>query len=136
MNFGIRLPATPSGARFARHCAVGQLHGWGWAPDSEASRTVALLVAELATNATRHGRLRGRQFRLRLTLYPEGPTLRVEVTDARPERRPPTPGTLKPADPDSDSGRGLLLVEALSTHWGTAGGDPYTKTVWCEIALK
>ncbi|MFM9628894.1 MULTISPECIES: hypothetical protein [Streptomyces] len=27
------------------------------------------------------------------------------------------------------------LVEALSTHRGTTGGDPYTKTVWCEVAL-
>ncbi|MEU9338610.1 ATP-binding protein [Streptomyces sp. NPDC048290] len=136
MNYGIRLPATPTGARFARHCAIGKLHEWGWPPDSDASHTTALLVAELATNAALHGRLRGREFRLKLTLYPEDPALRIEVTDARPERRPPTPGRLPPVDPDAESGRGLLLVESLATHWGTAGGDPYTKTVWCEVALK
>ncbi|MET8830552.1 ATP-binding protein [Streptomyces sp. NPDC004610] len=137
MNYGIRLPATPAGARFARHCAIGKLHDWGWPPDTDASRTAALLVAELATNAATHGRLRGREFRLNLTLHPEGhPTLRIEVTDARPERRPPEPGCVPPVALGAESGRGLVLVEALATHWGTAGGDPYTKTVWCEVALK
>ncbi|MDT0615798.1 hypothetical protein [Streptomyces lancefieldiae] len=36
---------------------------------------------------------------------------------------------------DVESGSGLLLVEAPATHWGTTYGDPYTKTVWCEVAL-
>ncbi|MFB7929523.1 MULTISPECIES: ATP-binding protein [unclassified Streptomyces] len=93
-------------------------------------------MAELAANAVRHGQVRGRDFRLRLTLHADDPALRIEATDARPDRRPPAPGTLRPPSPDQDSGRGLLLVEALSTHWGTAGGDPYTKTVWCEVPLR
>lgn len=92
-------------------------------------------MAELATNAVRHGRVRGRDFRLHLTLYSTDPALRIEVTDPRPDRRPPPPGTLPAPSPDLDSGRGLLLVEALSTHWGTTCGDPYSKTVWCEVAL-
>ncbi|MFC9508412.1 ATP-binding protein [Streptomyces sp. NPDC057002] len=132
-HFAIRLSATPRGARLARRLAAEQLHSWGRSYDSEPNRTTSLLVAELATNAIRHGRVRGRDFRLRLTLYSADPALRIEVTDPRPDRRPPAPGTL----PVSDliSGRGLLLVEALSTHWGTTCGDPYTKTVWCEVAL-
>ena len=92
-------------------------------------------MAELAANAALHGRVRGRDFRLRLTLYPADPALRIEVTDPRPDRRPPTPGDLRAPSPESDSGRGLVLVEALATHWGTTGNDPYTKTVWCEVAL-
>ncbi|MGC3001334.1 ATP-binding protein [Streptomyces sp. G35A] len=134
-HFTIRLSATPRGARLARHLAAEQLHRWGWPYDTEANGTATLLVAELAANAAVHGHVRGRDFRLRLTLHPEDATLRVEVTDARPDRRPPAPGTLEPAAPDAESGRGLLLVEALSSHWGTTGGDPYTKTVWCEVAL-
>jgi anti-sigma regulatory factor (Ser/Thr protein kinase) len=132
-HFTIRLSATPRGARLARHLAAEQLHRWGWPYDTEAHRTATLLVAELAANAAVHGHVRGRDFRLRLTLHPEDATLRIEVTDARPDRRPPVPGTLEPAAPDAESGRGLLLVGALSSHWGTAGGDPYTKTVWCEV---
>ncbi|MGW3952641.1 ATP-binding protein [Streptomyces sp. NPDC004752] len=134
-HFTSLLPTTPKGARRARRLAAGQLHGWGWPYETAANRTATLLVAELATNAALHGRARGRGFRLRLTLYPAGPCLRIEVTDPRPDRRPPTPGTCPPPSPDLESGRGLLLVEALSTHWGTTSGDPYTKTVWCEVLL-
>ncbi|MFB7498325.1 ATP-binding protein [Streptomyces sp. NPDC056161] len=129
------LSATPRGARLARHLAAEQVHSWGWTYDTEANRTVALLVTELAANAALHGRARGHGFRLRLTLYPADATLRIEVTDPRPDRRPPGPGDLEPACLDAESGRGLLLVEALATHWGTTCADPYTKTVWCEVAL-
>lgn len=135
-HFGIRLSATARGARLARHMSAGQLASWGWPYDSEANRTAALLVAELATNAVVHGRVPGRDFGLRLTLCPEDATLRVELTDARPDVRPPTPGTLQAAASDTESGRGLLLVEALASHWGTTGADPYTKTVWCELPLR
>lgn len=134
-HFTIRLSATPKGARLARHLAAERLHAWGWPYDGEGNRTVTLLVAELAANAVRYGRARGRDFRLRLALHPENPALRIEVTDAVTDRRPPAPGTLPPASSESESGRGLLIVEALSTHWGTTCQDPYTKTVWCEVAL-
>ncbi|WP_149547140.1 ATP-binding protein [Streptomyces marokkonensis] len=134
-HFTIRLSATARGARLARHLSAEQLASWGWPYDSEANRTASLLVGELAANAAVHGHVRGRDFRLRLTLHPQDATLRIELTDARPERRPPTPGTLTPAGPDTESGRGLLLVEALASHWGTTAGDVYTKTVWCEVVL-
>ncbi|MFF4488755.1 ATP-binding protein [Streptomyces sp. NPDC001544] len=134
-HFTIRLSATPKGARLARQLAAERLHAWGWPYDCEAHRTAMLLVAELAANAVVYGRVPGRDFRLRITLHPQGPTLRIEVTDARADRRPPAPGALPPASSESESGRGLLLVEALSTHWGTTCQDPYTKTVWCEVAL-
>ncbi|WP_328767718.1 ATP-binding protein [Streptomyces sp. NBC_00286] len=133
----IRLSATRRGARLARRLAPGQLDTWGWPYDGEPNRTATLLVAELAANAALHGHVKGRHFRLRLALHPadDHATLRIEVTDARPDRRPPDPGTLEPASSDTESGRGLLLVEALATHWGTTCGDPYTKTVWCEVDL-
>ncbi|MDX3645673.1 ATP-binding protein, partial [Streptomyces sp. MB09-02B] len=86
-HFTLCLSATFRGARLARHLAAEQLHRWGWPYDTEANHTSTLLVAELATNAVRHGHVRGRDFRLRLTLYPEDPALRIEVTDARPDRR-------------------------------------------------
>ncbi|MFF5531957.1 ATP-binding protein [Streptomyces cinerochromogenes] len=136
-HFTIRLSATPRGARLARRLAAEQLHGWGWSYDTEANHTATLLVAELATNAVRHGRVKGRDFRLALTLYQDDPVaLRIELTDARTDRRPPTPGTLPPASPETESGRGLLLVEALASHWGTTCAGPYTKTVWCEVVLR
>lgn len=134
-HFTIRLSATPRGARLARHLAADQLHNWDQPYGTEPNHTASLLVAELATNAALHGRVRGRDFRLSLTFHPGDSTLRIEVTDPRPERRLPAPGMLPEPSPDLDSGRGLLLVEALCTHWGVTSGDPYTKTVWCEVVL-
>ncbi|TQL19227.1 ATP-binding protein [Streptomyces sp. SLBN-134] len=134
-HFSIRLSATARGGRLARHLSAEQLASWGCPHDSEGNRTASLLVAELAANAAVHGRVAGRDFGLRLTLHPEDATLRIELTDARLDHRPPVTGTLAPAAPDTESGRGLLLVEALSTHWGATSGDPYSKTVWCEVAL-
>ncbi|MFE9168741.1 ATP-binding protein [Streptomyces kebangsaanensis] len=135
-HFTIRLSSTRRGARLARRLACEQLDVWGRPYDSDANRTAALLVGESAANAALHGRERGRDFRLRLTFHPEGSTLRIEVTDPRPDRRPPGPGLLQPSSPEEESGRGLLLVEALADHWGTTCGDPYTKTVWCEVTLR
>ncbi|MER6063889.1 ATP-binding protein [Streptomyces sp. NPDC001792] len=134
-HFTVRLSATPRGARLARSLTAGQLDAWGWPYGAEANETAVLLVAELAANAVRHGRVRGRDFRLKLSLFPDGPALRIEVTDSRIDRHPPTPGTLPPASFEAESGRGLLLVEALAGHWGTTCGNPYTKTVWCEVAM-
>ncbi|MGW5234612.1 ATP-binding protein [Streptomyces nodosus] len=134
-HFTIRLSSTRRGARLARRLACEQLDTWGWPYDSGVNRTAALLVGELAVNAALHGRVRGRDFRLRLTLHPEDATLRIELTDPRPSRRPPGPGLLRPPAPEEEHGRGLLLLEALADHWGTTYGDPYTKTVWCEVAL-
>lgn len=41
----------------------------------------------------------------------------------------------QPALPEGDSGRGLLLVEALADRWGVERGPVPRKTVWAEVAL-
>ncbi|MGP3951147.1 ATP-binding protein [Streptomyces sp. 7N604] len=133
-QFTVRLSSTRRGARLARRLATQQLAAWGWPYDTRASRSAAQLVAELAANAAVHGRLPGRDFRLRLTH--SGSTLRIEVTDTRVERRPPAPADLAPPPPDSETGRGLLFVDALADRWGTDDHDTLTKTVWCELVLK
>ena len=136
----VTLSATPRGARLARRLAAERLHAWGWSYDSDVSRDVALVVAELAANAVHHGSVPGRDFRFRIALArPEGPggpggvvTVRVEVTDTRPERRVPGPGEVVPPPVGAASGRGLALVDALGERWGSHG-DGVTKTVWCEL---
>lgn len=95
--------------------------------------TAEHIVAELAANAALHGRVPGRDFRLALCLR-GADTLRIEVTDTRGDRLPPvTPGQ---ATPDAESGRGLLLVEALADRWGVTTGPPPHKTVWAELAVR
>jgi anti-sigma regulatory factor (Ser/Thr protein kinase) len=122
--------ATPRGARLARLLAVHQLTEWGWPPSCEVSESVALVVAELATNSVTHGCVKGRGFRLTLTVEPSD-KVRVEVADPRGDRRP-LPRRI--ANPGDEGGRGLLLVDALAARWGTEPWPPSGKVVWAEIA--
>ncbi|MFC5954936.1 ATP-binding protein [Streptomyces pratens] len=133
-QFTIRLSSTARGARLARRLAGQQLAAWGIPYDSETSQAVALVTAELASNAITHGRLSGRDFRLTLLLLPEQGVVRVEVTDTRPERRP-EPDSAPSRMLDAPSGRGLLLVRAYAESWGWESRDACTKTVWGEVAL-
>ncbi|MDX5567515.1 ATP-binding protein [Streptomyces sp. ID05-04B] len=127
----LRFTSTRRGARLARRLAVQQFTEWtGISYDADPARAVALVTAELASNAIRHGSLPGRDFRLTLRLLPD--RFRIEVTDSRPERMPP-PVTARPAD--ETSGRGLLLVEAYADRWGRTVHEAYTKTVWAEVLL-
>ncbi|MEU6526865.1 ATP-binding protein [Streptomyces sp. NPDC046924] len=123
-DFTVLLSSTPRGARLARLLAVDALRDWGL-PQEAASH----VVAELAANAATHGRLPGRSFRL--MLYVVGTTLRIEVTDTRGDRLP----ALQAPDDGAESGRGLLLVEALTDRWGVVEGRFPRKTVWAELSL-
>ncbi|MFD3310355.1 ATP-binding protein [Streptomyces sp. NPDC058694] len=121
---------TPRGARLARRLVANRMDVWGFAYDSEASESVTLVVAELAANAVRHGRVRGRDFRVRLVLRDEADVVRVEVADGRTERRPVL------QEPSDEGGRGLLIVAALAEKWGTdlCLGGTY-KVVWAEVRV-
>ncbi|QYX79914.1 ATP-binding protein [Streptomyces akebiae] len=132
-TFTRRFSSTPLGARSARHVALKQLHAWGIRYGSEASERAAVVVAELAANAVTHGRVPGRDFELRLSL-PTG-SLRIEVTDTRAERLPPTPGAVPPPRPLAESGRGLILVDAVADRWEVQDRVPPGKTVLVEIDL-
>ncbi|MFF6780072.1 ATP-binding protein [Streptomyces sp. NPDC012510] len=131
--FAQRFSSTPLGARLARQLTLTQLHTWGIPHGSAASEKAAAVVAELAANAVTHGRVPGRDFELRLSL-PAG-SLRIEVTDTRAERLPPGPDAVHPADPLGDSGRGLVLVDALADRWEVQERTPPGKTVLAEIDL-
>lgn len=127
-HFAMRFSSTPRGARLARRLAGRWLDTWGIPYDCGAHDTLTLIVAELSTNAVRHGRVPGRDFRLRLSA--EGATLRVEVTDSRGES---IPALTQPSD-DLDTGRGLLLVAALTDRWGWYPcADGPGKTVWAVV---
>ena len=85
--------------------------------------TVALLVSEVATNALVHG-----SGQVRVRVRPTRSGLRVEVHDGDatlPSRRQATPR--------DEGGRGIALVDALSSGWG-AERTPDGKTVWFEVA--
>lgn len=126
-HFSVLLSSTPRGARLARLLATE------WMRTREVlygvTEAAEHLVAELATNAATHGRLPGRDFRL--ALLDRRTALRIEVTDTRgddlPRHHPPAP--------DAESGRGLLLIEALADRWDVRLGPVPRKTVWAELDL-
>jgi anti-sigma regulatory factor (Ser/Thr protein kinase) len=121
-HFTVLLSSTRRGARLARLLTEAQLRRWGLPTD-----TASHLVGELAANAVTHGRIPGRDFRL--LLYVIGDTLRIEVTDTRGDR---LPARQHPTE-DAESGRGLLLVEALADRWGVTEDRFPRKTVWAEL---
>ncbi|MEV7566278.1 ATP-binding protein [Streptomyces tanashiensis] len=123
-EFTLRLSATRRGARLARLLAVQQLQEWG--VTGTPADSVAVVVAELASNAVRHGRVPGRDFEVRMERG--GGHVRVELSDARGERRP------VPAREPDEGGYGLLLVAALASAWGVKGRS-VGKTVWATVPL-
>ncbi|MFF7646613.1 ATP-binding protein [Streptomyces canus] len=129
-EFAMRFTSTPRGARLARRLVSHRLSEWGHPYASPTNETVTLIAAELTANAVRHGHVPGRDFHLSLTETAPGSTLRVEVTDTRAEKLP-APGT-QPLD--CESGRGLLLIDALADNWGVTGRpNGPGKTVWAEF---
>lgn len=98
---------------------------WGCHPEELVD--AVLVVDELTSNAVRHGHVRGRLFEVELRSGPEG--IVVEVSDAHFGRPRP-----REAGETEESGRGLNLVESLSTRWGVRerpGG--VGKTVWAHL---
>jgi len=97
---------------------------WGLAALSE---SLELVTSELVTNWVRASRAMGHDA-VRIWLVSDLRQVVVFVWDASP--RPPAR-----ADPgaDAESGRGLLLVEALSGRWGHFGYDGDGKVVWALL---
>ncbi|MFD5566442.1 ATP-binding protein [Streptomyces cadmiisoli] len=132
--FTQRLSSTPRGARLARYLALNQLVAWGVPRGTDLLDIVAVVVAELAANAVTHGRVPGRDFELRLALVPG--SVRIEVTDTRTAPCPAGPGDVRPPCPSDESGRGLVLVEALADRWEVLDRSPAPgKTVRAEVDL-
>ncbi|MFF8270563.1 ATP-binding protein [Streptomyces sp. NPDC016562] len=128
-TFTQRFSSTRRGARLARRLALLQLHEWGVPESTALCADAELLVAELAANAVAHGRIAGRDFEVRMVLL-EG-VLRVEVSDARGDRRP----AVRPHLYQAESGYGLRIVDALATDWGVTD-RVVGKTVWAELARR
>lgn len=91
-----------------------------------------LVAQELMVNAMTHGcENRPEGFFSVRAMHAWG-HLRVEVED--PSTRQPLP---RSASADEEGGRGLHLVDALATRWGTDLPAPGStgKTVWFELDL-
>lgn len=106
----------------ARRWAVEQA-GEAGLTDQDAAAVLELLASELITNAVRHG-----EGTVDVTLVRDGATLRIAVTDGG--RGLPAPGA--PGE-GSVTGRGLLLVAALSDTWGVEHPSGGGTCVWFTV---
>ncbi|MEV7234102.1 ATP-binding protein [Streptomyces sp. NPDC051020] len=131
-EFVMLFTSTPRGARLARLLVGERLAAWGHPYRSPVHDTFSLITGELCVNAVQHGHVPGRDFHVQLT--ETAGVLRIEVTDTRTERRPDHASRPTAPPPDSETGRGLLLIESLATRWGVTprAGAP-GKTIWAEL---
>lgn len=103
-----------------------------WQVPAETSDTVALLLCELVTNAVKFGRPMYGVVPddIGLALWLHDGCVVIEVTDESMSLP-----FLRDADADSESGRGLRLVEALSERWGYYVPGRGRKTVYCVVRV-
>ncbi len=95
-----------------------------WDCDADRLDDAALVLSELVGNAVRHAVGSTLRVRLRRT----GQVLRISVQDGSPTGPAP-----RQASYDDESGRGMLIIDALSHRWGwePRGGG---KVVWADVA--
>jgi anti-sigma regulatory factor (Ser/Thr protein kinase) len=105
LPFGALPGAVPSARLHARQL----MWEWGLA---ESSDDVELLTSELVTNAVQASRRLGQASPVRLWLRSDALRVLILVWDASPH-----PPVRTDAGGEAESGRGLLLVEAISDRW-------------------
>ncbi len=121
----LELGALPSAVPCARLHTRQVLWEWGLA---ECSESTELLVSELTTNAMQVSRAAMQDDPIKLWLVSDKVQIVVLVWDASP--LPPVP---MDADDDAETGRGLLLVQAVSARWGWHfPPDMGGKVVWAQ----
>ena len=122
------LPFAAASVGVARRRLVSDLIGAG-VYDS-AVCDVALVISELLSNALRHAEpLPGSKIRVAWQIDPG--SIQVSVSDGG---GPTEPELGEPAQ-GATGGRGLRIVERLSSRWGTSTGEDGT-TVWAEVPAR
>jgi len=116
------VPPVPAGT-------LGELRGWArsWVDQHPAQgvdpEIVVLSMNELVTNSIRHG-----CGPVDVELVDNSCHLLLGVSDKSedmPQKAPVSPG--------AEGGRGIMMVEGLTTRWGVLRLPSGGKTVWCEF---
>jgi anti-sigma regulatory factor (Ser/Thr protein kinase) len=115
-GFTIELPADAGSPRRARGAVADLVGGRPGCDD------LLLCVSEVVTNAVLHARSRST-----LRVQVDGGTVRVEVQDDDP-----TLPVRRDHAPHAPTGRGLRLLDELTTAWG-AEAHGHGKVVWFEL---
>lgn len=113
------LAVEPSEIGRLRRSVTTTLKSWGL---GDLAGDVALVVGELLANVHKHAESVGA-----LEILVTGELLIVKVSDTIM-----TPPVLSESSPSAETGRGLLLVEALTERWETVI-TPTGKVVVCTF---
>lgn len=107
---------------FVRWLVRQKLRSWGLEADLDPN--AQLIVSELLTNALRYGDpSAGIAYRIVVA----STHISIAVNGGLPYRP-----AMVDADADSESGRGMVLVAAISDYWGMSDGRT---TTWCVLAV-
>ncbi|MGP8300690.1 ATP-binding protein [Streptomyces inhibens] len=123
--FRFSLPNTGIAPKFARELLVHLLHLTG---HSEAAGSAKLLVSEVVANVYVHTDTP--MVHVDVTVSPS--RIRVAVWDNAPGACP----AADPPSPEAEGGRGLLLVQSISSEWGVnwpANNQLRQKHVWFAL---
>jgi len=124
-HFEAALLAVPKAVPELRHAVRGYLGGCRH-PEVE------LCVSELVSNVIRHMG-EGTPVRVRVArVGPDNDRIRVEVTDPDPRALPVLLDATTDTGLGAESGRGLMLLDAVAVRWGVEQGVS-GKVVWCEV---
>jgi hypothetical protein len=102
---------------------------WEW-QQTRLADTAELIVSELVTNAIATTQAIGSTCPVWLQLTSDSSRILIMVGDSSPH----PPRRIDP-DGDTEDGRGLLLVDTLSSNWGwyATGQHRTAKVVWAEL---
>lgn len=116
-----RHPTAPSMARLRARRIAGF--------PERSLPTVELLLTELVTNALLHSYGNGP---IEVHVFADRDKIRLEVDDGGASDIDPSQPIDTPSS-DDQGGRGLFLVQEMSSRWGVRG--PRNNIVWCELDL-
>lgn len=129
------IPRVPQGVPECRRRVQEAMRAWGEPGDR--IDAAALVMTELVANAVQH--TNSRRIRCRLVRSHSGVRICVWNRGRGLIPSPTPPGDLATApggcpDPEElpEDGRGLLLVDALATRWGTNTGLA-GRLVWADV---
>lgn len=125
------LSFEPSAVKAARQFTLATLGSYG---ADDLFDDASIVISELVTNAVRYGQCPGlacpAPARIEVLLLREASHLLCVVTDSNPG-----PPVLLELDFTAVTGRGLHVIEALSTRWGWAPLATGGKAVWAALPI-
>lgn len=121
----VLLPAERQSVAVGRHWVVRTAAVRG--ATGMANQVLELLSSELLANAVLHG---GEDTGIGVQLVVTERITRVSVSDGSG-----TSPVVMETDPSALNGRGMAIVEAMSSRWGVEVHEDGGKTVWFELDL-